>query len=109
MDISFNAVPQIWDDYIVWFIFSDDGCISCRLYIYNDTQNEAVISDLYVNASLRKQGGATAILNWCFEFAKFRKCDTVSLRSDHDDWVRQWYIRLGFEVESSRVWLKKNI
>lgn len=32
-----------------------------------------------------------------------------TLRSDNDDWVREWYKRIGFEVESSQVWLKKEI
>ena len=106
---NFNSVPQIWDDYKVLFFFSDDGRVSCRLSFYNDTPQEAVISDLYVHESIRKQGGATSILNWCFECAKDWGCNSISLRSDHDDWVRQWYMRLGFEVESSQVWLKKDI
>ena len=106
---NFNSVPQIWDDYRVLFVFSDDGRVSCRLSFYNDTPQDAVISDLYVHESIRKQGGATSILNWCFECAKDWGCNSISLRSDNDDWVRQWYMRLGFEVESSQIWLKKTI
>ena len=106
---NFNSVPQIWDDYKVLFVFSDDGRVSCRLSFYNDTPQEAVISDLYVHESIRKQGGATSIINWCYECAKDCGCNSISLRSDNDDWVRQWYMRLGFEVESSQIWLKKTI
>ena len=54
---NFNSVPQIWDDYKVLFVFSDDGRVSCRLSFYNDTPQEAFISDLYVHESIRKQGG----------------------------------------------------
>lgn len=36
-NFNFNSVPQIWDDYKVLFVFSDDGRISCRLSFYNDT------------------------------------------------------------------------
>ena len=108
-NFNFKSVPQIWDDYKVLFVFSDDGMVSCRLSFYNDTPQDAIISDLYVHESMRKQGAATAILNWCFECAKDNKCNSVSLRSDNDDWVRQWYKRIGFEIESSQVWFKKSI
>ena len=108
-NFNFNSVLQIWNDYKVLFVFSDDNRVSCRLSFYNDTPQDAIISDLYVHESIRKQGGATAILNWCFEYAKDRGCNSVSLRSDNDDWVREWYKRLDFKVISSQVWLTKNI
>lgn len=106
---NFKAVPQIWNDYKVLFVFSDDGRVSCRLSFYNDTPQEAFISDLYVHESIRKQGGATSILNWCYECAKDYGCNSISLQSDNDDWVRQWYMRLGFEVKSSQMWLTKTL
>lgn len=108
-EIKFNEVIQVWKDYSSWFVFSEDGFVSCRLCIWIDNPKEAVISDLYVLNGLRKHGYATSILDYCRKLAKQLKCDTISLRSDHDDWVRQWYMRLGFEVESSQVWLKKDI
>ena len=106
---NFNSIYQIWDNYKVFFVFSDDGSISCRLSFYDDTPQDAIISDLYVHENMRKQGGATAILNWCFECAKERGCNSVSLRSDNDDWVREWYKRIGFKIESTSIWLTKNI
>ena len=108
-ELKFNTILQIWDDYKCWCIFSDDGRVSCKLSIYNDNLQDAFISDLYVDESIRKQGCATAILNWCSEYAKDRGCNSLSLRSDNDDWVREWYKRLGFKVEYSQVWLTKNI
>ena len=106
---NFNSIYQIWDNYKVFFVFSDDGSISCRLSFYDDTPQNAIVSDLYVHENMRKQGGATAILNWCFECAKERGCNSVSLRSDNDDWVREWYKRIGFKIESISIWLTKNI
>lgn len=108
-NFNFTSVSQIWDDLKCWFIFSDDGRISCRLSIYNEQPQEAIVSDLYTHESIRKHGGAKAILNFCFDFARDRKCDTISLRSDNEDWVRLWYQRMGFEVESSSLWLTKKI
>ena len=108
-NFNFTSIPQIWDDFNCWFIFSDDGRVSCRLSIYKETPHDAIVSDLYTHKSIRQRGAATAILNFCFNFAKDRKCDTVSLRSDNDDWVRQWYHRMGFEVESSSLWFSKKI
>ena len=106
---NFNSIYQIWDNCKVFFVFSDDGSISCRLSFYDDTPQNAIVSDLYVHENMRKQGGATAILNWCFECAKERGCNSVSLRSDNDDWVREWYKRIGFKIESTSIWLTKNI
>lgn len=108
-NFNFASVPQIWDDFKCWFIFSDDGRISCRLSIYNEQPQEAIVSDLYTHENIRKHGGAKAILNFCFDFARDRKCNTISLRSDNDDWVRLWYQRMGFEVESSSLWFTKKI
>lgn len=107
--IKFETVIQVWEDYRSWFIFSEDGLVSCRLCVWKDKPHEAVVSDLYVLEGVRRHGYATAILDYCRKFAKQMKCNTISLRSDHDDWVRQWYMRLGFEVESSQVWFKKDI
>ena len=108
-NFHFTLVPQIWDDFKCWFIFSDDRRISCRLSIYNKRPHEAIVSDLYTHESIRKHGGAKSILNFCFDFARDRKCNAISLRSDKDDWVRRWYQRIGFEVESSSLWFTKKI
>ena len=83
--------------------------MSCRLSIYNDTPEDAIISDLFVPENCRNQGLGSEILKYCEKFAKEQGCESISLRSDNDDWVREWYKRLGFEVESSQVWLKKFI
>lgn len=107
--MEFTTISQIWDDFKCWFIFSNDGLVSCRLSIYEETPQDAIISDLYTHESIRKQGTANAIIDFCFDFAKSRNCNTISLRSDNDDWVRGWYQRMGFEVKSSSLWLTKNI
>lgn len=107
-NFNFKSILQVWDEYHSLFVFSDDGSVSCRLCFDHDGPN-ATISDLYVQEDSRRKGGATAIINWCLKEAKAQKCLTVSLRSDNDDWIREWYKRMGFEVESSQVWLKKVI
>jgi GNAT superfamily N-acetyltransferase len=107
--MKFTTIPQIWDDFKCWFIFSDDGLVSCRLSIYKETPQDAIVSDLYTNESIRGQGAANAILDFCFDFAKDKKCNTISLRSDNDDFVRRWYQRIGFEVKSSSLWFTKKI
>lgn len=108
-EVKFYSVLQKWDDYETLFVFSDDGLCSCRLSFYNDTPQDAIISDLYVHESIRKQGCATAILNWCIEYSKDRGCNSLFIRSDNDDWVRKWYKRLGFKKKSSQVWFAMSI
>ena len=106
---NFKSILQIWEDYRSWFIFLEDGSASCRMCISNDFPKEGVISDLFTLEVCRQQGFATELLDFCENFAKTQGCDSISLRSDNDDWVREWYKRIGFEVESSQVWLKKEI
>ena len=108
-EVKFNSVLQKWDEYETLFVFSDDGRVSCRLSFYKDTPQDAIISDLYVHESIRKQGCATAILNWCIECSKDRGCNSLFIRSDNDDWVRKWYKKLGFKKKSSQVWLAMSI
>lgn len=107
--MEFTSVLQIWDEFKCWFIFSVDGMVSCRLSIYNEMPQDAIVSDLYTHESIRGQGAAKAILKFCVDFAKNKECNTVSLRSDNDDWIRKWYQRIGFKVKSSSLWLTKNI
>lgn len=108
-ELKFDSVLQKWDDYETLFVFSDDRHVSCRLSFYKDTPQDAVISDLFVHESVRKQGYATDILNWCIECSKDRGCNSVLIRSDNDDWIRRWYKRLGFKEKSSQVWFEMSV
>lgn len=106
---NFKTIPQNWEDYRSWFIFLEGGFASCKMCIWNDSPKEGVISDLFTLEVRRQQGFATELLHFCENFAKTQGCDSISLRSDKDDWVREWYKKKGFKVESSQVWLKKEI
>ncbi len=109
VSMDFNTQSCPWSDYTVIAVMSQDNMSSCRIYIYPDEPHVAVISDLYVDEKVRGQGRATELLDYCAEIVKPLKCTEIQLRSDTDDWVRQWYLRKGFEVISSQVWLRKNI
>ena len=107
--LDLRTIYQNWEGYRCWTIFLTEGLGSCRLSIYSDAPEDAVISDLFIPENCRNQGLGREILESCEKFAKEQGCNSISLRSDNDDWIREWYKRLGFEVESSQVWLKKNI
>lgn len=98
-----------WQDYKTITIITNDETASCRIHIYDEEPKMAVISDLYVAQEERGKGIATKLIQYCIDHAKLQGCTAVSLRSDNDDFVRQWYMRLGFEVESSQIWLRKEI
>lgn len=107
---NFNSHIALWPHHTCVTVLSEGNTATCRFNIYDDNLEEAVISDLYVVVSERHKGLGLKILNHCIDMAKNKfHCTTVSLSSDNDDWVREWYKRLGFEVESSQVWLKKEI
>lgn len=98
-----------WPEYIAMTIVAKDETASCRVYIYDEEPDMAIISDLCVDEKQRRKGIATKLISYCIFLAKAEGCDRISLRSDDDDFVRSWYTRLGFELESSQVWLKKEI
>lgn len=98
-----------WSDHIAITIIADNETASCSIHIYDEEPNMAVISDLYVAQGERGKGIATELIQYCIDLAKSQDCTAVSLRSDNDDFVRKWYIRLGFEVESSQIWFKKEL
>ena len=98
-----------WSDYIVIVIISDDETASCRIHIYDTEPDIAIVSDLYVTLGQRRKGIATKLMKYCIHRAKALGCSKVSIRSDNDDFVREWYKRLDFEVESTQVWLEKSI
>ena len=99
----------MWEDYTAITIVALDKNSSCRIHIYNDNPQEAIVSDLYVAHLERKKGVATEMLGYCMRLAKSFNCTSLSLRSDTNDWVREWYRRSGFEEVSSQVWLNKKI
>lgn len=47
-----------WDEYKVFVMMSEDRTASCRMYVYNDEPEVAVICDLYVDKESRNQGNA---------------------------------------------------
>lgn len=98
-----------WDEYKVVIVSSEDHRASCRLYVYNDEPEVAVLCDLYVDKESRNQGKACAILNRCKDIAREIGCKKMHLRSDTDDWVRQWYRRIGFKEISSQVWMEAEL
>ena len=107
--MEFKSQICHWSDYKAITIISDNETASCRIHIYDNEPNIAIISDLYVIEGERKKGIASALMRYCISYAKAQGCTNISLRSDNDDFVREWYKRLGFEVESSQVWLIKSI
>lgn len=74
-----------WDEYKVFVIMSEDRTSSCRMYVYNDEPEVAVICDLYVDKESRNQGKACAMLNGCKDIAREMGCKKMHLRSDTDD------------------------
>ena len=111
METNYKFIHSVamWEDYTAITIVALDNNSSCRIQIYDDNPNEAIVSDLYVAHLERKKGVATEMLDYCMRLAKSFDCTSLSLRSDTNDWIREWYRRSGFEEVSSQVWLNKKI
>ena len=90
-------------------IVSPDFNATCRIFIYDDDPKTAIITDLYVIESARKNKIATQIIDYVIDVAKGNGCCSIELKSEGNNWVREWYKRLGFEIISEEVWMRKDI
>lgn len=107
--MMFNTIKIEYEHYKTMLIVSPDFNATCRIFIYNDDPKTAIITDLYVIESARENKIATQIINYAIDVAKGNGCYFVELKSEENSWVREWYKRLGFEIISEEVWMRKDI
>lgn len=115
--MNFDVITKFWDNQTELSILSRDQKASCRMDIYKDEPNVAVLSGLYIDESYRMQGLGQELLRYCFDVAKYYGCIKVQLRSDLDftnpndqgNWIQPWYMREGFQPISSQTWLEKEL
>ena len=107
--MSFTIIHRFWDNQIELSVIAKDNSAGCRIDIYEDDPKTAIISGLYTDTTHRQKGLAKKLLYFCVNLLRDRGCTKIQLRSDEDNWVRQWYIREGFEIISSQVWMEKQI
>lgn len=108
--MMFNVLKMEYECYITMLIVSHDFNATCRIFIYNDAPETAIITDLYVSESARGNKIATQIIEYAIGVAKENSCDNVELKSEDNNWVREWYRRLGFNIISEEaVWMRKSL
>lgn len=108
--MKFNTIKMEYEHYKTMLIVSvPDFNATCRIFIYNDAPKTATITDLYVIESARGNNIATQIIEYAIYVAKSDGCDSIELKSEENNWVREWYKRLGFEIISEEVWMRKDI
>lgn len=85
------------------------GCLG----VYRDDPNVFYIYNLKTKEQYRKQGHGTKIVQKLENLAKFLGAKEIRLLSNTDNWIRKWYIRLGYseyQKENDKdVWLSKTI
>lgn len=89
------------------------GAGVCKLSFYNDEPTAAWLYNISVIPEKREQGIGQALLNEAFERAA-KERPYLYLNVAPGSWVKDWYIRNGFEVLGpSDVWqwivLRKNL
>lgn len=115
--MDFDVITRFWDNQRELSVFSKDRKAGCRIDIYEDVPDIAVLSGLYVDTSCRMQGLGRKLLYFCFNYAKNLGCTKIQLRSDLDfqnpndqgNWIQPWYMREGFQPISSQTWLEKEL
>lgn len=104
-----NTIEMGYEHYKTILIVSPDFNATCRIFIYNDDPKTAIITDLYVIESARGSKIGTQIIDYAIDVAKGNGCCSVELKSEENNWVREWYKRLGFGIISEQVWMRKDI
>lgn len=78
-------------------IVKEPGYALCKLSIEHDDLKTGYVSGLSVFNEMRKQGLATNILSYTENLAKQLGVTNLKLWVDSTSWVRNWYIKLGYE------------
>lgn len=107
--MEFNVLKMEYEHYKTMLIVTPDFNATCRIFIYNDDPKTAIITDLYVIESARGNKIGTQIIDYAIDVAKGNGCDSIELKSEENNWVREWYKRLGFGIISEQVWMRKDI
>lgn len=85
-----------------------------RLYMYNDDNDTAYIEGLHVSIIDRMNGIGGSLLNMLLAKCKQIGVKQCMLWCYKDEWVYEWYKKLGFEYyndykEENAVWLIKKL
>ena len=105
----FDIRVQQWDDHISAWVTSKDGKSSCRIQVYDYEPTVAYISDLFVDPNQRCNGIGSAIMNYCEDRARFWGCTKITLKSETNDFTRDWYKKIGYNEVDTHVWFEKII
>ncbi len=68
--MEFKSQICRWSDHTAITIIADNETASCRIHIYDEEPDMAVISDLYVAQEEREKGIATKLIQYCIDHAK---------------------------------------
>ena len=80
-------------------VVSINGKVQCNIHIY-PMENVQVLSDLYVSEEMRKQGYATAILNYIDTNLQQRKYTMVFIEEKAPEWLFEMYNKRGYIIRT---------
>ena len=108
----FHERNSRWGTDIIYM--EKEGKAVGRLYMYNDDEETAYIEGLYVSIIDRMNGIGGSLLNILLSKCKQIGVKQCMLWCYKDEWVYEWYKRLGFEYyedykEENAVWLIKKL
>ena len=98
------------------FLFMEENGIAVgRVYLYNDDKAVAYIEGLHVSENNRRNRIGTNLINMLIEKCKELDADVCMLWCYTDDWVHDWYKKLGFkdngeyQYDDNAIWMVKTI
>lgn len=106
---EFEVLEMIYDDYKTFLIVSKKFNATCRVSIFYNEPDEAIITDLYVKDDVRRNNIGTRLLKFSILLSHQQQCKYIELKSKEDNWIRDWYRKIGFELISADGWMRKNI
>ena len=114
--MTINRIENRWYwGTAVYFMTSDgSGMVMC---CFNDeTKDNCALYDLIVHPSCRQHEYATDLMKAAEQEARDRGCLRLTLFTEKDSWIQDWYHRLGFVINEytrppheSTVWMCKKL
>lgn len=95
MDIIVNK--NVDDEEVLLYFMKNDGSAFCMLNFYKQENHVMFLSNLNVNADMRRKGLGAYMIKNAILYAKSAGCKYLYFEvKDRESWLSDWYNKLGF-------------
>ena len=113
-EIKFIVHEGCFDTYKVFTIMHPNGLGCLNGYVYNNKPKHYIHQYLSVVESSQRNGIGSALIEKGELIAKEQGCTSIAIYVLENEWMRDWYERLGYKENDSKkdgnyVWMGKSL